>query len=111
MLEAPCLRSCEVVNSMSKDSGKKVEKMSVDGGMTVNNYMMQTQANFMDATIVRKEESEITGIGAAIAAGIYVKYWSSLEEVENVIKIEREFKPNMSEESRKKKLDRWNQAV
>jgi glycerol kinase len=45
----------------------------------------------MDATIVRKEESEITGIGAAIAAGIHVKYWSNLEEVENMIKIEREF--------------------
>lgn len=96
MLEAPCLRSCEVIDSMSKDSGKKVTKMSVDGGMTVNNYMMQTQADFMDATIVRKEESEITGIGAAIAAGIHVKYWSSLEEVENMIKIEREFKPDMT---------------
>jgi len=62
----------------------------------------------MDATIVRKEESEITGIGAAIAAGIHVKYWSNLEEVENMIKIEREFLPDMSEASRKKKLDRWS---
>ena len=61
----------------------------------------------MDATIVRKEESEITGIGAAIAAGIQVKYWQSLQEVENKIKIEREFKPEMSEQARKKKLDRW----
>ena len=42
MLEAPCLRTCEVVESMTKDSGKRVTKMSVDGGMTVNNLMMQT---------------------------------------------------------------------
>lgn len=82
--------------------------MSVDGGMTVNNHMMQTQADFMDATIVRKEESEITGIGAAIAAGIQVGYWKNLEEVESMIKIEREFKPNMDEAARKKKLDRWS---
>lgn len=41
MLEAPCLRTCEVVDCMAKDSGKAVTKMSVDGGMTVNNYMMQ----------------------------------------------------------------------
>ena len=40
MLEAPCLRTCEVVDSMAKDSGKDVTKMSVDGGMTVNNFLM-----------------------------------------------------------------------
>jgi len=50
----------------------------------------------MNANIVRKEESEITGVGAAIAAGLHVGYWSSLEEVENLIAIEREFVPNMS---------------
>jgi len=42
MLEAPCLRSTEVVNSMSKDSGSKVESMVVDGGMTVNDLLMQS---------------------------------------------------------------------
>jgi len=55
MLEAPCLRTCEVVESMMKDSGKRVTKMSVDGGMTVNNFMMQLQADFLNATIMRKE--------------------------------------------------------
>lgn len=67
--------------------------MSVDGGMTINNLLMQLQANYMDAVIVRKEEQEITGVGAAIAAGLYVKYWETLEEVENKIKVEREFRP------------------
>ena len=45
----------------------------------------------MDATIVRKEEQEITGVGAAIAAGLHVNYWSNLDQVENMINIEREF--------------------
>jgi len=113
MLEAPCLRTCEVVDSMSKDSGKKVTKMSVDGGMTVNNLMMQTQANYMDAEIMRKEEQEITAVGAAIAAGLYVKYWENLEEVENKIKIEKVFKPDVEfmEDMRQKKLKRWSEAV
>jgi glycerol kinase len=65
----------------------------------------------MNATIVRKETSEITGIGAAIAAGLHVKFWNNLEEVENKIKIEKEFTPNMTEDARKKKLNRWSQAV
>jgi glycerol kinase len=111
MLEAPCLRTCEVVESMSKDSGKQVTKMSVDGGMTVNNFMMQTQADFMNAIIVRKESTEVTGIGAAIAAGLYVNFWNNLEEVENKLKVEKEFNPNMDEEARSKKLKRWSQAV
>ena len=111
ILEAPCLRTCDVVESMTKDSGKRVEVMNVDGGMSINNFMMQTQADFMNAKIVRKEEKEITGIGAAIAAGIHVGYWKNLEEVENMIKVEREFTPNMTEELRKKKLNRWSEAV
>ena len=46
-------------------------------------------------------------MGVAIAAGLYVKYWDNLEEVENMIKIEREFKPDMDGDVRKKKRDRW----
>jgi glycerol kinase len=57
---------------------------------------------------VRKQESEITGIGAAIAAGLHVGQWSSLAEVESKIGIEKEFEPSMSDDDRKKKLDRWS---
>ena len=41
---------------MAKDSGKRVTRMSVDGGMTVNNFLMEQQADLMDAIVVRKEE-------------------------------------------------------
>lgn len=61
----------------------------------------------MGSTIIRKEESEITGVGAAIAAGLHVKFWSSLEEVENKIKVQRIFEPKMTEEARVKKRARW----
>merc|ERR1712127_597816 len=79
--------------------------------MTVNNLMMQTQADFINAEIVRKEEKEITGMGAAIAAGLHSKVWPSLKEVEDLIKTDRVFTPEMSEEHRQKKRDRWSQAV
>jgi len=70
LLEGPCLRSAEVVEAMSKDMNAPVTSMAVDGGMTVNNLMMQTQSDLIDAKIVRKQEKEITAMGAAIAAGI-----------------------------------------
>jgi len=49
--------------------------INVDGGMSVNNFVLQRQADFTNVEIARKKESEITGIGAAIAAGLYVKFW------------------------------------
>lgn len=82
LLEGPCLRSAEVVEAMSKDMDEKVTSMVVDGGMTVNNLMMQTQSDLTDAQIIRKQEKEITAMGAAIAAGIQVGFWPSLEAIE-----------------------------
>jgi glycerol kinase len=66
------------------------------------------QADFMNATIVRKEEQEITGIGAAIAAGLHVGYWNSLADVENLIKVKQEYQPNMEESKRRRKRNRWS---
>ena len=75
--------------------------------MTVNNYVMQTQADFTEAKIVRKKEKEITSIGAAIAAGLKVGVWNSLEEVESKIEVERVFESQMSSERREKLMKRW----
>jgi glycerol kinase len=85
LLEGPCYRTTEVVAAMGKDSKKRVERMVVDGGMTVNDTLMQTQADLMDAEIIRKQEKEITGVGAAIAAGLQVKFWDNLKDVESKI--------------------------
>ena len=65
------------------------------------------QANFSNAEIVRKEEKEITSIGAAIAAGLHVKFWESTDVIKSLIKVEKQFVPAMSDEAREKKLKRW----
>ena len=65
----------------------------------------------MNAEIVRKQEKEITSIGAAIAAGLQVKFWGSLEDVESKIQIERVFTPSISDAAREAKLKRWAQAI
>ena len=81
LIESPCLRTAEVVEAMGQDAGQQINSMVVDGGMTVNNLLLQTQADLIDAKIERKVEKEITGMGAAIAAGLKVGVWNSLEEV------------------------------
>eukprot|EP00347_Sterkiella_histriomuscorum_P018516 403345212 len=113
ILEAPCLRTAEVIQAMEKDSGLKISKMSVDGGMSVNGYVLQSQADFIGGgvQIERKKESEITGIGAAIAAGLKVGYWKDLKEVESKVQIDKVFTPQLDESLRESKLARWEQAV
>jgi glycerol kinase len=61
----------------------------------------------LNAEIARKHEKEITSCGAAIAAGLHVGYWKSLESVEQMIQVEKVFTPDMTEEARKKKTDRY----
>jgi glycerol kinase len=111
LLEAPCLRTKEVVEAMAKDAGHSIKKMNVDGGMSVNNFMLQQQADFTKISIVRKKETEVTGIGAAIAAGLYAGFWSSIHEVEEKIKVDRVFESAISDEARARKYKRWMQAV
>ena len=50
--------------------------------MSVNDFLLQQQADFTNLEIVRKKVTEVTGIGAAIAAGLRVKFWGDLWEVE-----------------------------
>jgi len=111
LLEAPCLRTSEVVESMAKDANQPIDQMVVDGGMTVNNLLMQIQSDFANTQIVRKEEKEITAMGAAIASGLHSGFWNSLEDVENLIAVDRVFYPEMTGEARAKKRARFSQAV
>ena len=86
--------------------------MAVDGGMSVNNLMMQTQADLIDAKIERKTEMEVTGMGAAIAAGLRVGVWDSIEDIRQKIALGRVFEPTEgSEEWRRKKRARFAQAI
>lgn len=85
--------------------------MVVDGGMTVNNTLMQIQADLMHVVIIRKKEKEITSIGAAIAAGLQVKFWESLKDVESKIELDRMFMPSITIDKRDEKLQRWSEAV
>ena len=100
LIESPCLRAAEVVEAMAQDSGQKVSSMAVDGGMTKNDTMMQTQADLIDAKIERKTEKEITGLGAAIAAGLKVGVWDSVDQIREKVELDRVFTPEKPAEWR-----------
>ena len=60
---------------------------------------------------MRKKEKEVAAIGAAIAAGLQVGFWKSIDEIEPHSKIEKLFTPTMSEDKRDKKMKRWSKAT
>ena len=83
----------------------------MDGGASANNFLMQTQADIINAPVNRPCCVETTAMGAAYLAGLAVGYWSDKEEVIKNWAIDQIFEPKISEEEREKKLKGWKKAV
>ena len=96
---------------MEADSGIRLSALKVDGGASANNFLMQTQADIINAPVNRPCCVETTAMGAAYLAGLAVGYWSDKEEVLKNWAIDQIFEPKISEEERKKKLKGWKKAV
>lgn len=89
----------------------RLAALKVDGGASANNFLMQTQADIIQAPVNRPQCVETTAMGAAYLAGLAVGYWSDKEEVIKNWAIDQIFEPKISEEERKKKLKGWKKAV
>ncbi|MBQ4558775.1 MAG: glycerol kinase GlpK [Tyzzerella sp.] len=101
----------DVIGAMEADSGIKLSALKVDGGASANNFLMQAQADIIDAPVNRPVCVETTAMGAAYLAGLAVGYWSNKEEVIRNWTIERIFKPAVEAEKRDKMIKGWNKAV
>ena len=110
-LESIALQVCDVIDAMKADAGIEVRALKVDGGASANNFLMQFQANMIDAPVNRPACVETTAMGAAYLAGLAVGYWSSKEDVVKNQQLDRVFTPDMPEEDRQKKRKGWNKAV
>lgn len=101
----------DVLQAMRSDSGIKLASLKVDGGASANNYLMQTQADIINAPVNRPQCVETTAMGAAYLAGLAVGYWANKEEVIKNWAIDRTFEPGISGEERAKRIGGWNRAV
>ncbi|MBO4591993.1 MAG: glycerol kinase GlpK [Eubacterium sp.] len=110
-LESIAYETNDVLNAMEKDSGVKLNELKVDGGASANNFLMQTQADIINATVVRPNCLESTAMGAAFLAGLAVGYWDSKDELRTVVSIDRVYKPEIEEEEREAKIAGWSKAV
>ena len=110
-LESIAYQVNDVLEAMKADSGMELSSLKVDGGASANDFLMQTQADVINAPVKRPGCVETTAMGAAYLAGLAVGYWKNKEEVRKNQAIDRVFYPEITEEDRAKRIKGWNKAV
>lgn len=110
-LEAVAYQTREVLEAMAADSGISLTELRVDGGMSVNNFLMQFQSDILDATVVRPQVSETTALGAAYAAGLAVGYWKSRDDLVAHWSVQKQWQSTMSGSERERLFRSWKKCV
>lgn len=110
-LESLAFQSFDVIEAMEKDMGCKISVLKVDGGASVNNFLMQFQADILSAAVQRPDCIETTALGAAFLAGLSTSFWKSKDELYTLMSIGAQYLPQMSDSTRKKCIERWKAAV
>ncbi len=110
-LDSIAFQTWEVLQAMQKDSGINISELRVDGGATVNNDLMQFQADLLQTRVVRPKITETTALGAAYLAGLSVKYWNSTGELRRQWQPDRAFSPQMPQNETHSLIKGWQRAV
>lgn len=110
-VESLAYQVSDVIRVMEQDSGMRLNTLRVDGGASANNFLMQFQADILDAQVVRPSCIETTALGAAYLAGLAAGFWENAEQIEKNWQKEREFTPQMGENKRETLLKDWHKSV
>jgi glycerol kinase len=110
-LEATAYQTLDVLKAMERDSGIPIRTLRVDGGMVVNELLMQFQSDILNVSVVRPQGIETTALGAAYAAGLAVGYWRGTEDLVRNWAAGRSWQPAMDESRRTALTASWKKAV
>jgi glycerol kinase len=110
-LEAIAFSSMEVIQTMAEDSGIEVNELRVDGGASVNNLLMQIQADAIQTKVVRPKVTETTALGAAYLAGLATGFWTNLDDLKKHWQVDQIFNPATDSEQARKLIKDWKRAV
>jgi glycerol kinase len=111
VLEATAFQVREVVDAMAKDSGITLDVLRADGGMVMNDLLMQFQADILAKPVVRPMVKETTALGAAYAAGLAVGFFRDTEELTANWSVDHQWDPKMEDASRERLFHFWQKAV
>jgi len=110
-VESMAFQSRDVLEAMQRDASVQSGVLRVDGGASVNNFLLQFQADILNTPVHRPEISETTAVGAAYLAGLAVGYWKSTDELIEKWSLGREFSPQMDDIERSRRYELWQKAV
>lgn len=111
VLEATAFQTREVLDAMTADSGVAIRELRSDGGMVMNELLMQFQSDILGVPVVRPKVVETTALGAAYAAGLAVSYWDSPSQIASNWGEDKRWNPAMDEARRSVLYGKWNKAV
>ncbi len=111
VLEANAYQTLDIVAAMKKDSKVDLTLLKVDGGMVLNQLLMQFQSDMLNVRIIRPTIIETTALGAAYAAGLASGFWRDLNELKANWSEGKTWVPSMSQEKRDALYSRWKKAV
>jgi len=114
-LESIAFQSAALLEAMSRDAvaagGSPVAELRVDGGATVNDLLMQFQADLLGIPVVRPQVTETTALGAAYLAGLSSGVYAGLDELAAQWRVERTFAPTLSRAQAAARMAQWEHAV
>ena len=96
---------------MGEDAGIPLSELRVDGGVSVNNLLMQFQADLIGVKVIRPKITETTALGAAYLAGLATGVWDTPEQIAALWAKERTFIPDLAREGAQVKMQKWRRAV
>jgi len=110
-LEAIAYQTMDILKAMEADAEISIKELRVDGGATINNMLMQFQADVLNTETVRPKIVETTAMGAAFLAGLAVGYWENPEEIEKIWQTDKRFEPTKDRTEIDKEIKSWYKAI
>jgi glycerol kinase len=110
-LESIAYQTRDIIDAMQADTGTPINELSVDGGASANNFLMQFQADILGKTVSRPITTEATALGAAFLAGLTVGIWKDTNELSARIDACEKFTPRITSEERNRLFQGYKEAV
>jgi len=110
-VESIAYQTMDVLKAMEADAELEIKELRVDGGATVNDALVQFQADILGTDVIRPVTIETTALGAAYLAGLATGYWSDTEEIQELWQVDKSFSPELTPEEVQNGIQEWKRAI